>query len=149
MHNLCRNNWNENRRWSQYQEFGNRLWLAHGTLFFCLHVTFSAKHFVTSSHATSYVTHNNSQDHVILPFSNSFLKLWLPWLLKHVILKLFPPVFCYLFQFIHSLGQAPPFVWLPLHLCVFKSSRILISYPCHTWDDNRIKLKRKVRYKNG
>lgn len=89
----------------QYQEFGNRLWLAHGTLIFCLCVTFSDKQFLTSSHAASYITYKDSQDYVIFPFSN--LKLWLLCLLKHVILKLFPPVFCFLFQLIHSLGQAP------------------------------------------
>jgi len=59
-----------------YQEFGNRYWQAHGTLFFCLCVTFSDKHFLTSSHASSYVTYKDRQDYATFsPFKFSLKTL--------------------------------------------------------------------------
>lgn len=78
-YDLWINNWNKDRRWSHSV---SRIWqqtLACGTLFSYLCVTFSDRRFLTSSHAASYVTYKDRQDYVIFPFSNSLLKLWLPW----------------------------------------------------------------------
>lgn len=119
MRDLWRNNWNEDRKWSHSLW---RIWqqtLACGTLFFYLCVKFSDKHFLTSSHAASYVTYKDRQDHVVFPFSISFLKLWLPCLLKHVILKLFPSVFSFFVSAYKFFGTGTILLYGCLCICVF------------------------------